>query len=172
MLSDGRVLIAGGKGSEVSASAEIYDPKSGTFREAGSMETARYKHTAGLLPDGRVLVAGGSNDRDWNGTLSSAEVYDPGSGKFIATTSLHEARFKLPDTAAQLRSGQLLVAGGNPQAELYDGRTGKFTVVSSEMGDARHFMSETLLETDVYCSRADMPSPLKPQPEPGFTGHN
>jgi len=145
MLSDGRVLIAGGKGSEVSASAEIYDPKSGTFCETGSMATARYKHTAGLLPDGRVLVAGGSNDRDWNGTLSSAEVYDPGSGKFIATTSLHDARFKLPDTAVQLRSGQLLVAGGNPHAELYDSRTGKFTVVSGEMGDARHFMSETLL---------------------------
>src|SRR5215469_4034632 len=114
-------------------------------RETGSMATARYKHTAGLLPDGRVLVAGGSNDRDRNGTLSSAEVYDPGSGKFIATTSLHNARFNLPDTAVQLRSGQLLVAGGNPHAELYDGRTGKFTVVSSEMGDARHFMSETLL---------------------------
>jgi hypothetical protein len=61
----------------------------GTFRETGSLVTARYKHTAGLLPDGRVLIAGGSDERDWSGNLNSAEVYDPGAGKF-APTSLNE----------------------------------------------------------------------------------
>lgn len=145
LLSDGHVLIAGGRGLEASASAEIYDPKSGTFHDTGTMATTRYKHTAGLLPDGRVLVAGGSDDRDWKGTLASVEVYDPHSGKFTATASLHDARFKLPDAAVQVRSGQLLVAGGNPHAELYDGGTGTFTVVAGAMSDARHFMSETLL---------------------------
>lgn len=144
LLPDGRVLIAGGRGSEVNASAEVYDPKSGTFRETGRMITARYKHTAGLLPDGRVLLAGGSDERDWHGTLTSAEIYDPQRGTFTATTALNDARFKLPP-AVQVRSRQLLVAGGNRQAEVYDVRTGKFVVVAGEMGDARHFMTETLL---------------------------
>jgi Kelch motif len=145
LLSDGRVLIAGGRGSEVNASAELYDPKTGTFRETGRMITARYKHTAGLLPDGRVLLAGGSDERDWHGTLSSAEIYDPSRETFSATTNLNDARFKLPSEAVRLPSGRLLVAGGNRLAEIYDERSGKFTVVGGDTGDARHYMSETLL---------------------------
>ena len=145
LLLDGRVLVAGGRGAEVNASAELYDPKTGTFRETGRMITARYKHTSGLLPDGRVLLAGGSDERDWQGTLSSAEVYDPQRGTFSSTTPLNDARFKLPAVAVQLRSGQLLVAGGDRQAELYDERTGKFAVANGDTGDARHYMSETLL---------------------------
>jgi hypothetical protein len=145
LLPDGRVLVAGGRGSEVNATAEIYDPKTGTFRETGRLITARYKHTAGLLPDGRVLIAGGSDERDWHGTLSSTEIYDPQRGTFSSTASLHDARFKLPDAAVQLRSGQLLIAGGNRQAEVYDERTGKFAVVGGDTGDSRHYMSETLL---------------------------
>jgi Kelch motif/Galactose oxidase, central domain len=144
LLPDGRVLIAGGRGSEVNASAELYDPKSGTFRKTGQMITARYKHTAGLLPDGRVLLAGGSDERDWHGTLSSAEIHDPQRGTFTSAGSLNDARFKLP-AAVQLRSGQLLVAGGNRKAEVYDERTGKFALVAGDAGDARHYMSETLL---------------------------
>jgi len=145
LLSDGRVLVAGGRGSEVNASAEIYDPKTGTFHDTGSMLTARYKHTAGLLPDGRVLIAGGSDARDWHGTLNSAEIYDPKRGTFTSTGPLNDARFKLPDEAVLLRSGQLLIAGGNRRAEVYDERTGKFSVAAGNTGDARHYMTETLL---------------------------
>jgi hypothetical protein len=145
LLADGRVLIAGGRGLEVNATAEIYDANSGTFHDTGRLISARYKHTAGLLPDGRVLIAGGSDDRDWHGTLSSAEIYDLQAGTFRSTSSLHDARFKLPDEAVQLHSGKLLIAGGNRQAELYDEPTGKFTVVGGDTGDSRHFMSETLL---------------------------
>ncbi len=145
LLSDGRVLIAGGRGSEVNASAEIYDPKRGTFQETGRMTTARYKHTAGLLPDGRVLLAGGSDERDWHGILSSAEIYDPQRGTFTSTASLHDARFKLPAVAVQLRSGRMLIAGGSRQAEVYDERAGTFFLVAGDTGEARHYMTETLL---------------------------
>src|SRR5437762_3049077 len=59
-LRDGRILVAGGCCLQPGhlASAEIYDPTSGTWTSTGSMGTARANHTATPLPDGRVLVAG------------------------------------------------------------------------------------------------------------------
>lgn len=145
VLNDGRILIAGGRGDTVVAGAELYDPKTRRFAETGSMLTARYKHTAGLLPDGRVLIAGGSDDRDWSGSMNSAEVYDPRTGKFSATSPLNDRRFKLPDQAAQLVSGQLLISGGSTKVEIYDPKSGSFLVASGQMNDARHFMTETRL---------------------------
>ena len=145
LLNDGRVLIAGGYGDNVVSSAELYDPKSGTFTETGGLGTARSKHTAGLLPDGRVLIAGGSDSRGWNGNLSSAEVYDPRTGKFTAASSLNGSRFKLPDEAVQLQSGQLLMAGGSREVEVYDPASGKFLVASGYMNDKQHYMTETRL---------------------------
>jgi len=145
LLNDGRVLIVGGRGDKVTASAELFDPQTKQFTLSGNLATARYKHTAGLLPDGRVLIAGGSDERDWQGTLSSAEIYDPHTGKFAPASSLHDSRFKLPDAAVQLDSGQLLIAGGSKEVEIYDPATGKFLLASGQMNDGRHFMTETKL---------------------------
>ena len=145
LLGDGRVLIAGGRGERVNASAEIYDPKTTRFTETGSLGTARYKHTAGSLPDGRVLIAGGSDERDWHGKLSSAEIYDPRTGKFTVTSSMNDSRFKLPDQAVVLASGRLLIAGGSKHVEIFDPASAKFQVAPGEMSDARHFMTETKL---------------------------
>ena len=145
LLNDGRVLIAGGYAGAVSSTAEVYDPKSGVFSETGSMGTARCKHTAGRLPDGRVLIAGGSDSRGWKGNLNSAEIYDPGTGKFTATSPLNDSRFKLPDEAVQLGSGQLLIAGGSKRAEIYHSAAGKFLLVAGHMDNDWHYMSETRL---------------------------
>ena len=146
LLNDGHVLLAGGRGERVTASAEIYDPRTKHFMETGSLLEARYKHTAGLLPDGRILIAGGSDDHDWGGTLSSAEIYDPHTGRFTATSPMHDRRFKLPDEAVQLASGQLLIAGGSKQVEIYNPASGKFLLASGQLSDAWHFMSETRLK--------------------------
>lgn len=145
LLTDGRVLIAGGRGDSVTATAELYDPVRKQFVMTASLQVARYKHTAGLLPDGRVLIAGGSDERDWHGLLNSAEIYDPHTGRFSSAASLNDGRFKLPDDAAQIGSGQLLIAGGSKRVEIYDSRTGKFLIASGELSDAWHFMSETRL---------------------------
>lgn len=146
VLADGRVLIAGGRGDSVTAAAELYDPKTKRFVTTGSLLTARYKHTAGLLPDGRVLIAGGSDNRDWQGALSSAEIYDPRAGRFTAASPLSDSRFKLPDVAEPVGSGQLLIAGGSKQVEIYDSPTGKFLIASGHLSDAWHFMTETRLK--------------------------
>ena len=144
-LQNGQILIAGGNDGGLVAGAELYDPRTGNFAETGNLNTSRYKHTAGLLPDGRVLIAGGSDARDWNGTMASAEIYDPRTGKFSPTNSLNESRFKLPREAVLLNSGRLLVGGGSKEMELYDPSTGKFLVVPGEMDNSWHYMTETKL---------------------------
>ena len=89
------------------ASAELYDPASGTWTATGSLATARDYHTATLLPNGKVLVAGGVDNTD---VLASAELYDPASGTWTATGSLATARYY--HTATLLPNGKVLVAGG------------------------------------------------------------
>jgi hypothetical protein len=145
VLRDGRVLIAGGRADSVTASAEIFDPATKKFTVTGNLLAARYKHSAGLLPDGRVLLAGGSDDRDWSGTMNSAEIYDPKNQTFTAASPLNESRFKLPPEAVQLSSGQLLFAGGSKTVEVYDPASRKFLLAAGQIDAARHFMTATKL---------------------------
>jgi len=67
---DGSVLLAGGivpsggLGLAPTATAELYDPVTGTWSPTGSLPAARYGHTATLLPDGDVLVSNGTASVD------------------------------------------------------------------------------------------------------------
>src|SRR5215467_2550097 len=55
VLSDGKVLIAGGEtGNNAIASAERYDPARNAWTDAGTLKTARYQHAATLLTTGKV----------------------------------------------------------------------------------------------------------------------
>lgn len=146
LLADGKVLIAGGMDQgHVTASAEVFDPTSGKFTEVGSLKNARYKHTAGTLPDGRVLIAGGSDDRDGAGTFATAEIYDPKTNRFSDAPQLVNARYKLPEQAARLKNGDILVAGGSANAELFDARYNSFREVSGGTGQLQWYLSETAL---------------------------
>jgi len=109
LLPDGKVLIAGGfRPGEALASAELYDPGSGTFSPTGSMTTARNWHTATLLPNGKVLISGGAGQM--TGILASAELYDPAIAKFVATGDMSVARAL--HYATLLKGGDVLIIGG------------------------------------------------------------
>ena len=70
----GAVLAALTAEYPVLATAEIYDPVTGTFSETAPLSVARLQHTATLLPNGGVLITGGTI---LTGALLSAEVYSP-----------------------------------------------------------------------------------------------
>jgi len=58
LLNDGKVLVTGGEDAPQHplATAELFDPTTGTFSPTGSMGTARVYHAAILLEDGKVLA--------------------------------------------------------------------------------------------------------------------
>jgi Galactose oxidase, central domain len=58
LLPGGRVLVAGGN-----AELELFDPASGGFARAASMQRPSYYGTSTALPDGGVLIVGGYDDR-------------------------------------------------------------------------------------------------------------
>jgi hypothetical protein len=79
LLPDGKVLVAGGNhvsssGNETQATAEVYDPATGTWSPTVSMLSARRIHGAMLLASGQVLVMAGYSNFDY---LATAELYTP-----------------------------------------------------------------------------------------------
>ena len=78
LLPNGQVLVAGVVSSNYLASAELFNPATGTWTVTGSLHTARYWHTATLLPNGQVLVTGGVGSGD--ASLAKAELYNVGLG--------------------------------------------------------------------------------------------
>jgi hypothetical protein len=67
------VLVAGGiAASGVTASAELYNPATGSFAQTTALNTARESHGATLLNNGTVLIVGGANGAT---VTSAAELY-------------------------------------------------------------------------------------------------
>ncbi len=149
-LPDGKVLVVGGQGANYGglASAELYDPAAGTWTPTVPLATGRYFHSATLLNDGRVLVVGGVRSTELNGTLASAEIYNPATGAWSGAGAMGGPRQFHRVTL--LLSGKVLAAGGYDgngpivRAELFDPATGAWSATGNLL-TARHSQAAALL---------------------------
>jgi hypothetical protein len=139
---DGRVLaISGSSGPGLlTPAAEIYDPGTGQWTPAGTLNNARFAFgPPSVLSDGDVLVAGG-HDVNVN-DYATAELYDPATSQWAFTGSLNTAR-RYP-VQVELANGEVLVATGSSgpptctrylsSAELYNPATGQWTYTGSTL---------------------------------------
>jgi hypothetical protein len=142
-LEDGRVLVVGGDTSASASSAEIYDPKTDTWKLTKPPAFSHGNHVAALLCDGQVLVAG-----DWDGNADGqkAEVYDPVADTWTpAGTMVFSHTY---GTATLLDNCNVLVAGGYKAltaGEVYDPANKVWSPTLNEMSTSRFFHASTAL---------------------------
>jgi hypothetical protein len=91
---------------------------------AGTLSTARSRHTATLLHNGKILVTGGYNGSTVYG---SAELYNPQTGETQAVGTMSSPRFA--HTATLMSNGKVLIAGG------FSSLTGDARLSSTELFD-------------------------------------
>ncbi len=116
LLPDGSVFIIGGSDERdwqgQHRSAELFDPKKGTFTRIGDARAKRFKLPGAitLLEDGSTLIAGGSN---------YIERFDWKSRAFSTVAELEEPNFY--STVTLLTDGTVLIAGAyNTQPQSTD----------------------------------------------------
>ena len=137
LLLDGRVLVAGGNGSEATLdSVEIYDHENDSWSMAAPMNTPRVNARAVALGDGQVLVTGGENNIE--GDLASAEIYDPALDQWQPLPSMAARRSR--HTATLMADGRVLVSGGfdgesypdllTDSAEIFDPETNSWEFIA------------------------------------------
>ncbi|MCB1193626.1 MAG: hypothetical protein H7A23_14065 [Leptospiraceae bacterium] len=159
LLLDGTVLLAGGYSYSTNtdgtfsstnlSSVDIYDLNSSSPTTV-TMNEARNKHTATVLPSGQVLIVGGVDES--GAYLSNSETFDTSTNTFSFTTlSLNQARCS--HAASLLLNGKVLITGGNnfagylSSAEVYDSNTNNFSYLSNQnsMNISRVSHTSTLL---------------------------
>jgi hypothetical protein len=164
LLQDGRVLVSGGfsvgpptNAMPVEATAELWDPATGTFSFTADMPNSHALHTATLLDDGRVLVAGGRfctspppAQCDFTFRSNKSDIYDPATETWSPTGDLSFDRHTT--NAVKLNDGRVFIAGGfsstsqgGVTGETYDPAAG-FWELTGAMAVARPRPSLTLLQ--------------------------
>lgn len=152
LLSNGKVLVSGGYDYSATslASTELFDPATGSWAATGDLNDSRSDHAATALANGQILVTGGNDfylGIDY-GTLASAEIFNPATGKWTKTAPMANSRAS--HTATLLLDGRVLVAGGYEDndgissAELYDPATGMWQATGS-LKTARSAHTATVL---------------------------
>ena len=133
-LDNGKALFAGGASgfspNAALATAELYDPATGTFSPTGNdLAIARQSSGISRLNDGKILITGGNTaGNNLNGTgVTAVDLYDPGTNMFSPGTPINSGRSL--HAQVTLRDGRVLVVGGAQRdAELFDPMTNIWTV--------------------------------------------
>jgi YVTN family beta-propeller protein len=151
-LSDGRVLVIGGRGPDGNNpinGCEIYDPVFGGWSGAASLPVSLIAHRAFRLPDGRVIVIGGY---DGSSARAGVYAYSPSLDAWQTLTPLTIPRADA--TAVLLHNGKILVAGGTNlssslnSTEIYDpSAPGGHTTLSSPLAQEREAQSSAVLSS-------------------------
>jgi hypothetical protein len=133
LLSDGKVLVAGGRGFRPPNdyydldSAEVYDPVTGSWTAIANMHAKAMPIAAFLQPDGTVLVVG----------PNSVEVYDPATDTWTALPvrpGIGYSAATLLSDGAVLLTGELDGQTACIVADLYDPHTGSWTTAPTTLG--------------------------------------
>ena len=151
LLQDGRVFVSGGTdGTKALASAEIFTPSTNVWTSVGSMNVARYGHTATVTQMGAVLLVGGQSDR---GVTAQIEAFRPANGTFLSLGAMSSPRSDYAVTVVDKH--HTLIAGGTNGSttlntiDIFDSSTNAITA-SGAMHTARHgFAAVTLLDGTV-----------------------
>jgi hypothetical protein len=193
-LDDGRILIVGGirrigQVEEILATAEIFDPETGTHRQiigpggrplSMNASSGRAFHTATKLRDGNVLITGGVGivQNKW-ASLRSSEVFDVKSETFPQGLVGITDKARAHHTATMLTtSGRVLAVGGviydaqtivtvHDGAEVYDPASNEWTPAVNTMASARAFHTATELDPNaddgkvLITGGSDATGPLK-----------
>ncbi|MCC6629575.1 MAG: hypothetical protein IT340_19525 [Chloroflexi bacterium] len=159
LLPSGRILTTGA--GPYSKTVQIYDPNgtggppapipplptpvaSSEWAASGNPPSGHASvFTLTRLPSGKVLLAGGQRflADGFGVSIATADLYDPASGAWAATSPMGEARES--HAAVLLPNGKVLVAGGDgpnstgdccyamATAELYDPATGAWSATGA-----------------------------------------
>jgi hypothetical protein len=116
LLNNGKVFIGGQPNPNLSATAELYDPDTGSFTATGSTSNGEGHIWATLLANGTVLHApiGGNSVSSEGG----ADLYNPASGVFRPTGGDSVATYGLYIlTQNLLTNGKVLATSGAPECD-------------------------------------------------------
>jgi hypothetical protein len=107
------------------ATAELFDPATGTWSTTGAMRYARAGCQAATLADGRVLVVGSGGAWDGVGiderAIDTAEIYDPKTGRFSSAGQLPETYGEGGSLVALKDGGAVLI--GHTEWWKHEGET-------------------------------------------------
>jgi len=156
-MANGNLLVVGGYDERgivhgLLNTCEIFDPHTQRWRlDSATLCRARWGHGSASL-GGRVyavggcsLMLGGTVHESYMETLRSCEVYDPTEQKWSPCASLHVARAGA--RVVTLSDRYLAAVGGCddvfgraellPTVELFDGRSGVWSVLSMQLSTPR-----------------------------------
>lgn len=180
LLPDGKVLVAGGLTFSLPNTydrldlAEIYDPVTGSWSAAASMQAKTRPAAAILQPDGKVVVVG-STFSPTSSVISAVEVYDPATDTWTPLSVRPGIDY---NAATLLSDGTVLVTGHSDgeqpscTADLYDPRTASLTTTSSMLrcgdGSITLLLDGTVLKADDRSSELYIPAGVALPPLPAF----